>query len=204
MKNYLPAIRRRLVALPRCLKGKPPTSTVTRLAYSVPRQQVLITARHDGTDNVWPIDWHMRLSNVPPIYGICAYRTGHGAQLVRDSGVFVVNFVPATWEDIIMYCGRTSGRDTDKFAGAGLRKEEAESVDAPRLADSLGALECKVQQSIDVGISTLFIADVTHSILRSDAPRPHYLDKRLVPNAADWEALPKSDEAGSGANQQGT
>ena len=94
-----------------------------RVAYSVPRQVVLITTRHEGNENVWPLDFHGPLSFVPPLYGIAAQRGGWGAELVRRSGIFVVNFVPASWEKVIFLCGNVSGRTVDKFAAAGLRKE---------------------------------------------------------------------------------
>ena len=156
-----------------------PESTFIRVAYTTPRQVVLVTTRHDGADNVWPVDSHVVLSFMPGMFGIAVNRHGYGTQLVRQSGVFVVNFVPATWEKIIVTCGSVSGRVADKFALAGLRKEEAESVNAPRLADSLGVLECKVQQTIEVGDHTFFIGEVTHSTMRLDAPRLHHIDSRL-------------------------
>jgi flavin reductase (DIM6/NTAB) family NADH-FMN oxidoreductase RutF len=161
-----------------------------RVAYSMPRQVVLITTRHDGADNIWPMDFHMPLSFEPALYCIAANRNGYGAGLVRGSGVFVVNFVPATWEKAIFLCGSVSGRETDKFAAAGLRKEEAESVDAPRLAESLGSLECRVLQMVEVGDHTLFIGEVMHQVCRANAPRLHHLDVRL------GEMVPSFEGAG--------
>ena len=98
-----------------------------------------------------------------------------------------MNFVPATWEKTIFLCGNVSGRTGDKFAAAGLQKEEAESVDAPRLAQSLGALECRVRQTVEVGDHTLFIGEVTRTVVRAEARRLHHLDVRLKEAAADFE-----------------
>jgi flavin reductase (DIM6/NTAB) family NADH-FMN oxidoreductase RutF len=156
-----------------------PESTFIRVAYTTPRQVVLVTARHEGVDNIWPLDAHIFLSFQPNLYGIAVKRGSHGADLVRRSGVFVVNFVPSTWQDVIFYCGSVSGRKIDKFAGAGLQKEEAQTVNAARLAQSLGALECKVQQVVEVGDHTLFIGEVTHTVMRADAPRLHHHDIRI-------------------------
>src|SRR2546430_8393162 len=110
----LPRSLRRVLrrALQRLL-GRP-ESTFIRMAYSTPRQVVLITTRHEGTDNVWPLDFHGPLSFEPALYGIATQRGGFGAELVRSSGVFVVNFVPATWEKTIFLCGNVSGRTADK------------------------------------------------------------------------------------------
>jgi flavin reductase (DIM6/NTAB) family NADH-FMN oxidoreductase RutF len=184
MSVRLSSLRRVLGRLRRRLLGRP-ESTFMRVAYSTPRQVVLITTRHDGADNVWPMDFHGPLSFVPPLYGIAAQRNGYGAELVRSSGVFVVNFVPQAWERAIFLCGNVSGRGTDKFAAAGLRKEEAESIEAPRLAESLGALECRVQQVVEVGDHTLFIGRVTHQVYRAEGPRLHHLDiglRDMVPS----------------------
>ena len=166
----------------RKLLGIRPESTFLRVAYTTPRQVVLVTARHEGTDNVWAVDGHLALSFQPSLYGISLNPKGLGADLVRRSGAFVVNFVPSTWQDAILYCGNVSGRNVDKFAGAQLEKEEAQSVNAPRLAKSLGALECKVVKEVPVGDHALFIGEVLHTVMRADAPRLHHIDTR----AAEW------------------
>ena len=174
----------------RLIRGKP-ENTFVRVAYTTPRQVVLVTSRHEGVDNVWPMDSHVVLSFEPHLFGIAATRMSWGAEMVRRSGVFVVNFVPSTWQDVIFYCGSVSGRNVDKFAGAGLQKEEAETVDAPRLAQSLGALECKVVQAVEVGDHTFFIGEVTRAVMRAEAPRLHHIDTRIT----EWV-----DAASSGAS----
>lgn len=156
-----------------------PPPAFIRVAYHTPRQAVLITTRYKSAQNVWPIDWHIPLSLDPELYGISLNRSGYGTELIRQSGLFVVNFVPMAWEQAILYCGRTSGREIDKFSAANLRKEEAVSVDAPRVAGALGYLECRVSQTVEVGDHTLFIGAVTHRELRAEAPRLHHLDHSL-------------------------
>lgn len=188
-RHLPPWVHYRLRRLRQRLRRRP-ESTFMRVAYTTPRQVVLITARHAGADNVWPVDWHMPLSTVPKLYGVVLSRGRYGAQLVRDSGVFVVNFVPASWEKVIFFCGNMSGRTVDKFAAAGLRKEEAESVAAPRLADALGALECRVRQVVELGEHhALFIGEVTGERMRADAPRLHHLDIRMEEDALAAEAI---------------
>lgn len=185
MKEYLPLWLRRGVR--RAFPKRRPESTFMRVAYSIPKQVVLITARHQGKENIWPMDWHFPLSFVPRLYGLALNPKGFGAELVFGSGVFVVNFVPASWEKVIFMCGDTSGRRADKFALAGLTREEAESVDAPRLAESLGALECAVRQKIEVGDHILVIGEVLHEVLRAAAPRLHHIDVRLKEVAESFE-----------------
>lgn len=166
--------------------GKPPPSFI-RVSYFAPRQVVLLTARHEGAENVWPIDWHVPLSIDPQLYGISLSKGGFGAGLIRDSRQFIVHFVPRSWEETIFFCGSTSGRDVDKFAEAGLVREEASTVDAPRLAQALGFLECQVEQVFDVGDHTFFVGRVTHAEDRSDAARLHHLDSSLSEIAGTFE-----------------
>jgi flavin reductase (DIM6/NTAB) family NADH-FMN oxidoreductase RutF len=191
LKRWLPPRVRRGLARVRAAFSGRPESTFMRVAYSTPRQVVLVTTRHEGADNIWPMDFHLPLSFEPPLYGIATTRLGYGAELVRRSGVFVVNFVPATWETRVFLCGNVSGRIVDKFAAAGLGKEEAESVDAPLLADALGALECRVRQVVEVGDHTLFVGEVTRTVFRAEAPQLHHLDVRLRDVAADFERGPR-------------
>jgi flavin reductase (DIM6/NTAB) family NADH-FMN oxidoreductase RutF len=167
LRPYLPAA-----------SGAPPTQFI-RVAYHTPRQVVLLTARHEANENVWPIDWHMPVSIEPHMYAISLTATGFGTELVQNSQAFVVNFVPAAWEETIFFCGRTSGRAVDKFAEAQLRKAEAVSVNAPYLPDALGRLECQVVQMLSIGDRLLFIADVSHAEMPPAEAQLHHLDGRL-------------------------
>jgi flavin reductase (DIM6/NTAB) family NADH-FMN oxidoreductase RutF len=122
------------------------------------------------------MDWHVPLSLSPQLYGIAVNRNSFGAELIRESRAFIVNFVPAEWEETILFCGRHSGRVVDKFEATGLVSEEAETVDAPRLAHAVGFLECEVQQTFDVGDHTLFVGLVKHAMTRDERPRLHFQD----------------------------
>lgn len=178
-KRLLDRLKTRLRPRRLAQHGAPPPEFI-RVAYCTPRQVVLITARHNGAENVWPIDWHVPLSMEPKLYGIAVNRASYGAQLIRASNAFVVNFVPATWEEAIFLCGRTSGRAVDKFAATGLMREEAESVDSPRLANTLGFLECRVEQVVETGDHTFIIGRITHEAYRASAPALHHLYGELA------------------------
>ncbi len=181
--KWLQVVGRRLVRV----RGENPAPEFVRVAYCVPRQVVLVTTRFQEQENVWPVDWHIPLSLSPKLYGLALNRSGYGTELVRASGVFVVNFVPVTWEEVIFFCGRTSGRQVDKFAATGLAKEEAQTVDAPRLADALGVLECRVVRAVETGDHTFFVGEVTHEVFRGQAPRLHHLDSGLRDIAEEFE-----------------
>lgn len=171
------------------MTGAPPPAFI-RVAYHTPRQVVLLTARHGEAENVWPIDWHIPLSLEPQLYAVSLTTVGYGTELIKASGLFVVNFVPATWEEVIFFCGRTSGRAVDKFSEAGLRKEEATSINAPRLADALGFLECRVIESLEVGDHTLYVGQVSHAAQQEHDKTLHHLDHGLVNLKESFEKVP--------------
>ena len=178
-------LKSRLRRGPTNASGAPP-SAFLRVAYHTPRQVVLLTARHEGAEDVWPVDWHIPLSHEPPLYGVSLTRGGFGSQLVRASAAFVVNFVPASWEETIFSCGRTSARQVDKFAAVGLLKEEATGLDAPRLAAALACLECRVIQTIEVGDHTFFVGETVQVVQRQDAVRLCHLDGSLRTAASQF------------------
>ena len=140
-----------------------------------PRQTILLTCRAEGKDNVMTLDWHTPLSFEPMMYAVSIGKTRYSLEPVRKSKVFVVNFVPKELEKAVLYCGRHSGRNIDKFKEAGLEKEEAETIDCPRIRGALGYLECQVEKEIEVGDHILFIAKVTKAHLKQKAKRLFHL-----------------------------
>jgi len=147
-----------------------------------PRQTILLTCRAEGKDNVMTLDWHTPLSFEPMMYAVSIGKTRFSLNLVRSSKVFVVNFMSRDFEKEILFCGRHSGKTTDKFKETGLEKEEAKTIDCPRIKRALGYLECKVEKEIEVGDHILFIDRVTQAKLKPTPTRhpPQWpLGKRL-------------------------
>jgi len=136
-----------------------------------PRQVVLITSRWKDKDNVMTAAWHTPLSFDPMMYGIVIGKTRYSLNLIKKSKVFVVNFMPKEYEKEILYCGRNSGRDVDKFKETGLEKEEAEKINCPRIKQALGYLECKVVKEVTAGDHILFIGKVLKADLKKEGKR---------------------------------
>ena len=145
-----------------------------------PRQAVLVTCRGKvkilgrvtEKDNIMAVAWHTPLSKEPFMYAISIGKTRFSLKLIKESGVFAVNFISKKMKEQVLYCGRSSGEHIDKFAESGLKKEECEKIDCPRLADALGYLECEVADEIEAGDHILFIARVIYSKIERE-------DKRL-------------------------
>jgi flavin reductase (DIM6/NTAB) family NADH-FMN oxidoreductase RutF len=136
-----------------------------RVSYLNPRMVILVTARHNGTDNVMPLDWHLPLSFTPKLYGISIEDKNYSSEMISGSGVFAVNFMPAEFEDKMLAAGRVSGREGNKFELTGLEKAEAKKINAPLVKGALGYLECEVVDKIVTGDHTLYVGKVVREEL---------------------------------------
>ncbi len=133
-----------------------------------PRQVVLITTRAKidvlgkeiEKDNIITIDWHMPVSFKPPLYAISIGKARLSHEMLRKSECFVVNFMPYSLKDKVLFCGRNSGKLIDKFKETGFTKKEASTIDCSVIKQSLAHIECSVLSELDAGDHTIFIGKV--------------------------------------------
>lgn len=119
---------------------------------------VFLTSKYNGKVNTMTIGWG----------GICYYwkdmifqapvrysRFSH--ELIEKSGVFTVS-VPLDGDDVsaqLIYCGKNSGSNVDKFAECSITAENSVSVDVPIIKECSLHLECEVVFKTDVDKATL-------------------------------------------------
>jgi len=147
-----------------------------------PRQTVLVTCREETDilgkrmqkDDIVAVDWHTPLSSEPFMYAV-ALAKSLSYELIHKSRAFVVNFVPYTLKEEVLFCGTHSGRHIDKFAEAGLTKEESQALDCPRIKEAIGFLECEVVDELETGDHVLLIARVMNSELKRQSRRPYHI-----------------------------
>ena len=140
-----------------------------------PLQTILLTCKAGKKDNIITLDWHTPLSFDPMMYAVSIGKTRYSLELVKKSKVFVVNFMSKDFEKEILFCGRHSGRNFDKFKETGLEKEEAQTIDCPRIKQALGYLECRVEKEIEAGDHILFITKVQKAELKKKEKRLFHL-----------------------------
>jgi flavin reductase (DIM6/NTAB) family NADH-FMN oxidoreductase RutF/flavodoxin len=98
----------------------------------------------------------------------------HTADVIKKSGKFNISVLT---EDapfsLFQAFGFRSGRDTDKFADVSYNDRLANGIRyIPVYTNAV--FGCEVIQSFDLGVSTLFIADVTEAKVLSNAPSATY------------------------------
>ncbi|MBU0461000.1 MAG: flavin reductase family protein, partial [Nanoarchaeota archaeon] len=111
-------------------------------------------------DNIFTLAWHCPISFEPMMYGISVGKDRYSLGLIRTGKVFVVNFMPFEKATEVLFCGRHSGKHTDKFKESGLMKEEADNIDCPRIKEALGYLECEVTDEFDLGDHVFIVGKV--------------------------------------------
>lgn len=140
-----------------------------------PRQIVLVTSRWQGKDDIITLAWHTPLSFEPMMYGICLGKKRYSLELIKNSGVFVVNFISKEFKDDVLFCGSVSGKDIDKFQETRFEKEEAQEINCPRIKQALGYLECLVMDQIETGDHIFIIGEVKKAHLKEKKERLFHL-----------------------------
>lgn len=121
---------------------------------------ILVTSRWGEKSNIITLAWQMPVSKSPPLVVISVAPGHYSHQLIAESGEYVINVPPISLLEAVVHCGSVSGRDEDKFQGAGLTPEPAQAVSAPLIAECIGHLECRVVKETSAGDHTLFLGQV--------------------------------------------
>lgn len=126
-----------------------------------PLPVVMVSVRDKkGNDNIITVAWAGTVCTNPPMVSISVRPERHSYQMIRESGEFVINLVTKDLVFATDYCGVKSGRDVDKFKEMKLKKEKAEKVAAPLIAQSPVNLECRVTECKELGSHHMFVAEI--------------------------------------------
>ncbi len=128
------------------------------MLYPVPA--VLVTCRHGGRDNVLTVSWAGTICSDPPMLSISIRPERFSFNMIKSSREFVVNVPTADMAREVDFCGVKSGAEVDKFKALGLIRTKARVVRAPVIAQCPLAIECKVEEIIELGSHHLFISRV--------------------------------------------
>jgi flavin reductase (DIM6/NTAB) family NADH-FMN oxidoreductase RutF len=145
------------------------------IAYRLlnPGLVVLVSTGDGNRDNLFTVAWNMPVRRDPPMVGILTGKRHHSYPLIEEAGEFGINVPDAALADAVLGCGSTrGGGDVDKFARFGLTRVKAEQIVPPLVAEAVASLECRVCQVVDMGPSTLLVAQ----IVRACASTTHFVD----------------------------
>ena len=124
-----------------------------------PRVAALVVAlRDDGKPNVMTVAWHSPVSVRPPILAICISPARHTHSLIIKNKEFTVNIPDLSMKGAVEVAGSKSGRDFDKSSL--FKFIPATKIRTPLIDGAIGAIECELNQAIDVGDHSVLFGNV--------------------------------------------
>jgi flavin reductase (DIM6/NTAB) family NADH-FMN oxidoreductase RutF len=123
----------------------------------------LTSISRDGKPNAMACAWATPVSEEPPIVVVCVSKESYTAELIKQTKEFAINIPSKGLLKSLWICGKTSGRDTDKFLKAKLKQRKANSLKVPLIAECVGYIECKLYKTVDAGECYAFFGNVLYA-----------------------------------------
>ncbi len=134
-------------------------SSAPRLLH--PKLTVLLTcADNTGKANLITLAWTMPISMNPPLLAVSIAPRRHSHKLIEETKEFVINIPTMEFVKEILFCGRRSGRDFDKFKETKFTPLPAKTVRVPIIKECVAHLECRLYERITAGDHSLFIGEI--------------------------------------------
>jgi flavin reductase (DIM6/NTAB) family NADH-FMN oxidoreductase RutF len=115
---------------------------------------------NDGKPNLATIAWGGICSSEPPAVTVSLRKSRHSYRAILDRKSFTINIPSQKFAKEADYAGMASGRNVDKFAAAGLTAVRSDLVDAPYVAEFPLILECRLLQTVEVGVHVQLIGEI--------------------------------------------
>jgi len=129
------------------------------LLYPAP---VFVVGTYDkyGKPNVMTASWGGLCCSIPPCVAVSLRKVTYSYGNIMDKKAFTINIPSVNSVKQADYFGLVSGKDTDKFAAAGLTPVKSDIVDAPYVKEFPLNLECSVLHVVEVGQHIQFIGEI--------------------------------------------
>ena len=139
-----------------------------RAMYKLSYGLFVLTSAFEGKDNGCIINTAGQVTSEPNRISIAVNKANYTQELVQKSGRFNISVLGEDASfDLFKRFGFQSGRDTDKFAGFSECKRSANGL--YYVSSGTNAyLSAAVEQTLDLGSHTLFIASVEDMEVLSD------------------------------------
>lgn len=118
-----------------------------------------------GADNLAPFSYFMGVSTRPPSVAISVARLSDGrlkdtTKNILETKVFTVSIVPFSHAAQMNQCAAQWPPEVSEFEACGLQPVMGERVAAPRPAEALASMECKLIHAHDLGSTHLLVGEV--------------------------------------------
>ena len=121
---------------------------------------VIGTYDKNGKADAATVAWGGICSSKPPAAAISLRKSRYTYDNIMERKAFTIN-VPKSEQAVIAdYCGMVSGRNTDKFAAAGITAIKSDIVDAPCIKEFPMVIECKLISQTEIGVHVHLIGEI--------------------------------------------
>lgn len=121
---------------------------------------VVGTYGEDNTPNIMTAAWAGICCSVPPCVTVSLQKSRASYENIMKRKAFTISIPSSKQAAEADYVGIVSGKTTDKFAMARLTAVKSELVDAPYVGEFPLILECRLIQTVELGIHTQFIGEI--------------------------------------------
>lgn len=146
------------------------TKSMYKLSYGL----FVLTANQDGKDNGCIINTAMQLTSDPYRICISVNKNNYTHDMIMNTRKFTISVLSEAAEfELIQRFGFQTGRETDKFAGLqGCRRGANGAVIVTEGTNAY--MSAWVEQTVDVGTHTLFVAQLTDADVLTEVPSATY------------------------------
>ena len=144
------------------MKIEIPCQRATRLLSS--GNVILATSAYKDKTNIITLAWKTPLSHKPPLVGISIAKSHFSCQLIEKSEEFIINIPEHSLLEKVIFCGKVSGRDVDKFKETKLTPIKANRlIKTPLISECMGNLECYLRDIREFGDHKLFVGEIIYA-----------------------------------------
>ena len=143
------------------------------------KKGILLTTKSGDKVNTMTIGWgKIGIEWNRPVFIAYVRETRYTKSMLENSGEFTVNIPYGQLDsNILGYCGKKSGRDTDKIADLGLTLVESAVVSVPGIKELPLTLECRViyKQAQDLNMLPDEILDRFYPVMDAEGFRDYHI-----------------------------
>ncbi|HKK34485.1 MAG TPA: flavin reductase family protein [Desulfomicrobiaceae bacterium] len=131
----------------------------------------------EGKPNAATIGWGGICCSKPACLTISLQKQRYSYENIMARGAYTVSIPSVQYVKEADYFGIVSGKNTDKFAATGLTPVASEVVDAPYVGEFPLIFECKVVNTVELGVHIQFVGEIVD--IKADES---VLDEKGVPD----------------------
>ena len=125
-----------------------------------PLPAVMISCGDKEIANIVTVAWTGTICTNPPMTYISLRPSRYSYEIIKRTGVFVINLTTEALAYATDFCGVKSGRDIDKFKEVGLTIERDDMYACPMILESPVSIVCRTTEIKPLGSHHMFIAEV--------------------------------------------